>query len=115
MQPRLSFRILVSLKVFEGEEIHGTPLKQTNFMLPSPIQAPISELLQSIDAYYRKSHHNEPNIRSTKLFVEDHYEVDHRYSVGECLGDFMKVFVAAKVSGKKQKSKGKLSSDKLAG
>jgi hypothetical protein len=34
-------------------------------------------------------------IRSVKLLVEDHYEVDPRYSVEECLEDKKQVYVIA--------------------
>ena len=46
--------------------------------------------------------------------MEDHYEVDERYSVGECLGDFMKVYVSAEVLSS-QPSKNKEKKQELVG
>jgi hypothetical protein len=37
----------------------------------------------------------EEKIKCDQLLVEDHYEVDERYSVEECLGDMFRVLVVA--------------------
>jgi hypothetical protein len=69
-------------------------------MIPSAVSITIKELLINIEKNYTKSHPTDSSIDCYKLLVEDHYEVDQRYSIGECLGDFMKVTVVSRVSNK---------------
>ncbi len=63
-------------------------------MVPAKTKDSIKTLLKEIEKAYALKN-NEENIKCDQLLVEDHYEVDTRYSVQECLGDMMKVFVIA--------------------
>lgn len=63
-------------------------------MVPAQLNDPLSLFLVEIEQVYARKVPNE-RIRCLKLMVEDHYEVDPRFSVGESLGDMMKVQVEA--------------------
>ena len=63
-------------------------------MVPAKPKDTISNFLNDVaQAYYVKN--PEEKIKCDQLLVEDHYEVDERYSVEECLGDMFRVLVIA--------------------
>lgn len=63
-------------------------------MVPAQVKDPLSQFLKEVESSYASRFPNE-HIHCQKILVEDHYEVDTRYSVYECLSDMMKVFVIA--------------------
>lgn len=72
-------------------------------MVPAQLKDPLSLFLNEVETSYARQQNGKEHIKCTKLMVEDHYEVDCRYSVEECLGDMMKCYIYAELNNKEGK------------
>ena len=63
-------------------------------MVPAKPRDTIHTFLNDVAAAYHLKNPCE-EIKCEQLLVEDHYEVDERYSVEECLGDMFRVLITA--------------------
>lgn len=63
-------------------------------MVPAKPKDTILTFLNDVTQAYHQKNPND-KIKCDQLLVEDHYEVDERYSVEECLGDMFRVLVIA--------------------
>ena len=64
-------------------------------MVPAKPKDTVSSFLKEVEKVAQSKLEGVTNIHCQRLLVEDHYEVDARYSVEECLGDMMRVMVVA--------------------
>lgn len=75
---------------------HKTALPEVyNMMVPAKPRDTIEAFLAQLQGLFAVRNPAATPIKCQTLFVEDHYEVDPRYSVEECLGDMMRVVVTA--------------------
>jgi hypothetical protein len=65
-------------------------------MVPAMPRDTIESFLSQLQTLFSTRNPSQAPIKCEALFVEDHYEVDPRFSVEECLGDMMRVVVTAK-------------------
>ena len=73
-------------------------------MVPAKPRDTIAQFLKEVERVYMSKQTGSSaaeSIKCEQLFVEDHYEVDERYSVEECLGDMFRVIVVAKTLSRK--------------
>lgn len=63
-------------------------------MVPAKPRDTIHTFLNDVAVAYHLKNPDE-KIKCEQLLVEDHYEVDERYSVEECLGDMFRVLITA--------------------
>ncbi len=61
-------------------------------MVPAKPRDTITQFLREVE---RAAALKTMNVRCQQVLVEDHYEIDERYSVEECLGDMQRVLVIA--------------------
>lgn len=70
-------------------------------MVPALPKDPISRVLTDVEKAIMAKGHLPAHFGKAKcdrMLVEDHYEIDPRFSVEECLSDMMKVMILAQAS-----------------
>ena len=77
------------------------PILTLNIMVPARPKDPISTVLADVEQAIITRGHLPAHFGKAKcdrMLVEDHYEVDSRFSVEECLSDMMRVLILAQAT-----------------
>jgi hypothetical protein len=101
---RESFRLLIKLNVYSDTPDYSKPgslIDSSTLMHIAKKTLSIQKMLTNVDLEFQDK--KGFPIRCEKVYVEDHYEVNPNYTVGECFGDMAKVLVLARKLKKNEK------------